>query len=179
MFIYYSFDVLMSVNKRKWHWTNEFSSLAYMKRYYLLVYLVPLPGAIFVVVLDILAGEAMGCEAGYEPLESWYLTLFTELLPISFGFFLNVYVYLKVRGHMALKAYPQSVRKRRRKIMYHYIVVCILCWTPTMAFYLAEICGLHSPNFEIVSRASLYLTGFFNFLVFGMQVCKILSDFCA
>jgi len=71
---------------------------------------------------------------------------------------------------MNQKAFPQSVRKRRRRIMYHYVIVCIMCWTPTMVFYIAEIAGLHSAALEIVARGSLYLTGFFNFLVFGMQV---------
>lgn len=38
-----------------------------------------------------------------------------------------------------------------------------------MVFYISEIAGLHSAALEIVARGSLYLTGFFNFLVFGMQ----------
>jgi len=53
--------------------------------------------------------------------------------------------------------------------MYHYIIVNIVCWLPTIVFYIVEVAGRHSSLLEIVSRASLYLTGFFNFLVFGMQ----------
>eukprot|EP01037_Dinobryon_pediforme_P018748 gene18748-19052_t len=45
----------------------------------------------------------------------------------------------------------------------------ILCWAPTIIDYMLEICGVHSPSLEIVARASLYSSGFLNFLVFGMQ----------
>lgn len=76
----------------------------------------------------------------------------------------------QVRSHMSKREFPQSVRKRRKRIMYHYVIVCILCWAPTIFTYLLEICQVHSPVMEIVARASLYSSGFFNFLVFGMQV---------
>ena len=53
--------------------------------------------------------------------------------------------------------------------MYHYVLICVICWTPTIIFYISELCGLHSPVLEVISRVSLYSTGFFNFLAFGMQ----------
>jgi len=164
-----SFDVLMSVQKRKWLWRDGMDWEVYRYWYYGIVYLLPLPGAVVTVVQSILSEHALGCEAGYEPVGTWYLVFFMELLPISIGFAMNIYVFSQIYAKMALKAFPQSVRKRRRRVMYHYIVVCIICWTPTMVFYIAEISGMHSPTLELVSRTCLYLTGLLNFIVFGMQ----------
>ena len=53
--------------------------------------------------------------------------------------------------------------------MYHYVIVCIVSWTPTIAHYTLQVCGIESPALEVTARGSLYLTGFLNFLVFGMQ----------
>lgn len=111
----------------------------------------------------------LGCSPSYEKLGLWYEVFFTELLPIVIGFCFNVYVFFQVRNRMTLKAFPQSVRKKRRRIMYHYIIVCIICWSPTILFYFTEISGLLIPALEMIARASLYLTGFLNFIVFGMQ----------
>ena len=167
-----SFDVLMSVNKRKWLWVSESATWIYYRRIYFIVVLVfALPGTVLNIIKQHAnsGNEDLGCNAGYEKIGEWYDVFFTELLPISIGFLANVYVYAQVREKMSQKAFPQSVRKRRRRIMYHYVIVCIICWTPTMVFYLSEISNLHSPALEIIARSSLYLTGFFNFLVFGMQ----------
>jgi hypothetical protein len=164
-----SFDVLMSVQKRKWLWRDGMDWEVYRVWYYAIVYLLPLPGAAVTVVQSIASGHALGCEAGYEPVGTWYLVFFMELLPISIGFAMNIYVFTQIYAKMALKAFPQSVRKRRRRVMYHYIVVCIICWTPTMVFYIAEIAGMHSPTLELISRTCLYLTGLLNFIVFGLQ----------
>jgi len=168
-----SFDVLMSVNKRKWLWVSDKENWTYYRRlYYCTVLLFALPGTILNIIRQH-SGSAedqdLGCNPGYEKIGEWYDVFFTELLPISIGFLANIYVYIQVREKMSQKAFPQSVRKRRRRIMYHYIIVCIICWTPTMVFYLSEIAGLHSSALEIIARSSLYLTGFLNFLVFGMQ----------
>ena len=54
--------------------------------------------------------------------------------------------------------------------MYHYIIVCIICWVPTVLNYMIELIGYHSTVVEILARACLYSSGFLNFLVFGMQV---------
>ena len=169
-----SFDVLMSVQKRKWLWaTEENSWISYRRVYYIVILVFSLPGAILNVIRQHGSGigdsSDLGCNAGYESIGKWYDVFFTELLPISLGFFANIYVYMQVREKMGENAFPQSVRKRRRRIMYHYILVCIICWTPTMIFYLSEISGYHSSALEIIARSSLYLTGFFNFVVFGMQ----------
>jgi len=168
-----SFDVLMSVNKRKWLWVSDKENWTYYRRlYYCTVLIFALPGTILNIIKQhsgSAADQDLGCNPGYEKIGEWYDVFFTELLPISIGFFANIYVYIQVREKMSQKAFPQSVRKRRRRIMYHYIIVCIICWTPTMVFYLSEIAGLHSSALEIIARSSLYLTGFLNFLVFGMQ----------
>ena len=168
-----SFDVLISVNKRKWIYNSSHSSdwLQYDNIYFIVVLLFALPGALLNLIKQHLTKDKsdLGCAPSYESLGLWYEVFFTELLPWFIGFFFNVIVFLLVRHRMSLKAFPQSVRKRRRRIMYHYIVVCLLCWSPTIAFYLVMILHKTVPALEIVSRSSLYLTGFFNFLVFGMQ----------
>jgi len=167
-----SFDVLMSVNKRKWLWVSDKDNWTFYRRlYYCTVLVFALPGTILNIIKQH-SGDGdqdLGCNPGYEKIGEWYDVFFTELLPISIGFLANIYVYIQVREKMSQKAFPQSVRKRRRRIMYHYIIVCIICWTPTMVFYLSEIAGFHSSALEIIARSSLYCTGFFNFLVFGMQ----------
>ena len=164
-----SFDVLMSVKKRKWLWSDKMDWAKYRYRYYALVYLLPFPGAAATIIQSIVQEEPFGCRAGYEPMGVWYLVFLMELLPISLGFFMNIYVFIQIRAKMSLKAFPQSVRKRRRLVMYHYMVVCIICWTPTMIFYIAEIFGIHCSTLELVARTSLYLTGLLNFIVFGLQ----------
>ena len=168
-----SFNVLMSVDKRRWNWQGEQNTWQlYRRRYYLIIFLVASPAAIINVIKQhsVSGSSRLGCSPDYEPLGVWYEVLFPELLPIMLGFLFNVYVYLKVRGKMSKAAYPQSVRKRRKRIMYHYIIVCILCWVPTVASYFVELMGYESPELEIVARACLYASGFLNFLVFGMQV---------
>jgi len=165
-----SFDVLMSVQKRKWLWRGEENGWKeYRFRYYMSVAVFSLPGAIYNVYKQHSGDSSLGCNPGYEELGGGTVVFFTELLPIVVGFFTNLYVFFQVRAHMAAKAFPLSVRKKRRKIMYHYIIVCIVCWTPTMVFYISELSGIHSALLEVLSRISLYLTGFLNFLVFGMQ----------
>jgi len=167
-----SFDVLMSVQKRKWLWRGEENGWKeYRIRYYLAVIAFSLPNALLNIVKQHVGGgdASLGCNYGYEELGGGVEVFFTELLPIVIGFFTNVYVFFMVRSKMSAKAFPLSVRKKRRQIMYHYVIVCIVCWTPTMVFYIAELSGLHSELLEVMSRISLYLTGFFNFLVFGLQ----------
>ena len=138
-------------------------------RYYLAVASFALPCAGYNIFKQHSGESSLGCSPGYEELGGGVVVFFTELLPIVIGFTINVYIFFKVRARMAAKAFPLSVRKKRRKIMYHYVIVCIVCWTPTMVFYIAELSGLHSAMLEVFSRISLYLTGFLNFLVFGMQ----------
>lgn len=162
----------MSVNKRKWLWKGEKNGWReYRLRYYIIVAIFSLPGAIYNIYKQHNGDgfSSLGCNPGYEELGGGMVVFFTELLPIVVGFCTNVFVFFQVRARMAAKAFPLSVRKKRRKIMYHYIIVCIICWTPTMIFYIAELSGLHSELLEVISRISLYLTGFFNFLVFGLQ----------
>jgi len=143
---------------------------AYRTRYFLIVVVFALPGALLNIIKQHSTGDSdLGCSPSYEKLGLWYEVFFTELLPIVIGFCFNVYVFVQVRNRMTLKAFPQSVRKKRRRIMYHYIIVCIVCWSPTILFYFTEISGILIPALEMIARASLYLTGFLNFIVFGMQ----------
>lgn len=205
-----SFDVYMTVTKRKWYYTRTKTIKSaeedtkynapgegtmvdrpqeesqqevadsqqaaadwrwYKRSYYAVVLLFSLPGALLNLIQQhgTNGDGELGCNAGYEDIGSKVAIFFTEFVPICIGFCANVYVFLIVRNKMSQKAYPQSVRKKRRRIMYHYIIVCIICWSPTMIFYICVLCGLTSRSLEVISRASLYLTGFFNCLVFGMQ----------
>jgi hypothetical protein len=165
-----SFNVLMSVQKRKWSWkTKENSWERYRKFYFLIIFVFATPAA----VLNIIHGQqshGLGCEPGYEPIGLWYEVLVTEIIPITVAFFGNIYVFIQVRQKMSQSAFPLSVRKRRKRVMYNYIIICIVCWAPTIIDYLAEVSGFHSPTLEIIARTSLYISGFLNFLVFGMQV---------
>ena len=165
-----SFDVLMSVRKRAGQGKGEEHRWSeYRKLYYCIVVAVSGPGAIYTIIMQQSGASSLGCNPGYEKLGAGVVVFFTELLPIVMGFLFNVVIFFLVRQRMSTKAFPLSVRKKRRQIMYHYIVVCIVCWTPTMIFYVSELSGLHSPLLEVVSRISLYSTGFFNFIVFGLQ----------
>lgn len=169
-----SFNVLMSVEKRKWLWQGgDESWKEYHKRYYIAIFLLAAPGTVLTLIKQHSNEDTsnLGCSPDYEALGVWYEVFFPEVLPIFLGFLVNVYVFLRVYGKISKSAYPQSVRKRRKRIMYHYIIVCIICWVPTVATYMIELIGFHSPEVEIIARACLYSSGFLNFLVFGMQVC--------
>lgn len=170
-----AFDVLESVTKRSWFLTKETNNACGTNsRYFLFVYGFSLPGGIATIIVHSWKQSGFGCGAGYERIGIWYEVLLYELIPIFLGFCLNLYVFWKVRLRMAKRAFPLSVRKRRRRVMFNYIRVCIICWTPMMAFYVLEMSGVQSPLFNVISRGLLYLTGFFNFLVFGMQVCSVM-----
>ncbi len=168
-----SFNVLMSVQKRKWFWKSQEQAWeAYRKIYFGIIFVLATPGTLLSIIKQHTGGqdsESLGCSPGYEPIGLWYEIFFTELLPITIGFICNLYVFFTVRRKMSKSAFPQSVRKRRKRVMYHYIIVCILCWIPTILQYVLEIAGFHSQMVEIVARTSLYASGFLNFLVFGMQ----------
>lgn len=167
-----SYNVYMSVKKRKWFWKSQEKDWEnYRKKYFLIIFVLALPSAILNIVKQHETSEhsSLGCSPQYEPIGVWYEVFFTELLPIVLGFFLNIYVFLKVRHRMTKTAFPLSVRKRRKRVMYHYIVVCILCWIPTILLYILELAGNHLPALEVFARASLYTSGFLNFLCFGLQ----------
>ena len=116
------------------------------------------------------SGNVYGyCEPGFESVGAWETTLTLLILPIALGIAIQLFVYFKVREKMNLKAYPQSVRKRRRRIMYHYILVSALCWLPTLILYVSESAGARVIELDVLSRATLFSSGFFNFLVYGMH----------
>lgn len=169
-----SIDVLMSVKHRKWTRNGEEGerqSVLFKRIYFAMVIIFASPNFIITIVLQHMSenNSDLGCNPGYEEIGDPLAVFFTDILPIAIGFAVNVYVFLVVRSTMNQKAYPQSVRKRRRKIMYHYVIVCIVSWTPTIAHYILCLCGIDSAALEVTARGSLYLTGFLNFLVFGMQ----------
>mmetsp|Transcript_7626 Transcript_7626/g.11307 ORF Transcript_7626/g.11307 Transcript_7626/m.11307 type:complete len:552 (+) Transcript_7626:187-1842(+) len=163
-----AFEAVQACSKRKWL-TEVEESRYYDYAYFAFVYVFAIPGALLAIIKQHTGEHSLGCEPDYEKLGKWYEVMFTELIPIAIGFSINVYAFFQVRKCMSSRAFPRSVRKRRKRVMYHYIVVCMLCWAPTIAFYILEICGIHSPLLEVLSRILLYTTGFFNFLVFGMQ----------
>eukprot|EP01039_Chlorochromonas_danica_P005859 gene5859-6452_t len=167
-----SFNVLMSVQNRKWFYrTQEDDWEGYRWKYFAVIGFFALPGTLMSMVRQYEDPDnaGLGCNPRYEPLGLWYEVLFTEALPILLAFVCNLIVFFSVRARMSNAPVPQSVRKKRKRVMYHYVIVCILCWIPTIVLYLMEIGGLHLPILEIVARTSLYLSGFLNFLVFGMQ----------
>ena len=167
-----SFNVYMSVRKRKWFWKSQESDWeAYRKFYFGIAFLFAAPNTIITIVYQHTrdSHESNGCGPEYEPVGNWAIVLFTELLPIIIGFICNLFVFRKMRRRMSKPAFPQSVRKRRKRVMYNYITICILCWIPTILLYILEICGFHLPVLEIFARTSLYISGFLNFLVFGMN----------
>jgi hypothetical protein len=163
-----AFEAVQSVKSRTWLSQTEQLSF-YDNAYLIFVYLFSVPGALLAIIKQHTGEHNLGCEPGYEKLGKWYEIVFTELIPIIGGFLFNIYAYLQVRRKLSSRAFPRSVRKRRKRVMYHYIIVCLLCWCPTILFYLLELFGVHRPMLEVISRVSLYTTGFFNFLVFGMQ----------
>lgn len=138
-------------------------------KYFLFVYTISLPGGILAIAKQHSVNHGFGCEPDYEKLGEWYEIMFTELIPIICGFLFNIFAFFQVRSKMSTRAFPRSVRKRRKRVMYHYLIVCIICWIPTIVFYTLEIFGFHSAFLEVFSRVCLYTTGFFNCLVFGMQ----------
>ena len=169
-----SIDVLMSVKVRKWSRkgpAGEKQSRFFKRSYFAMVLLFALPNTIVNIVLQHSTADNsdLGCNPGYEKIGDAMLILLTEVLPIAFGFILNLAIFCYIFRTMSKKAYLRACARRRRRIMYHYIIVCIVSWTPTIIFYSCEICGVHSAILEVVARGSLYLTGFSNFLVFGMQ----------
>jgi hypothetical protein len=166
-----AFEVLQSVKKSKWA-TEVEKSEYYDLGYFVVIYVLSSPGAIFNIYKQHESSDNgnLGCDPGYEAIGTWYVVLFTELIPIMLGFSFNVFVFAEVHRRMSTRKYPQSVRKRRKRIMYHYLLVCIICWLPTIAHYGFELAHVHSVSLQVISRCSLYSTGFLNFLVFGMQV---------
>jgi hypothetical protein len=164
-----AFEAVQTVKKRKWLFEVE-NSQFYDYAYFIFVYTFALPGFLMAIVKQHTGNSNLGCEPDFEKLGSWYEIFFIELIPISIGFLINVYAFFQVRKTLSSRAFPRSVRKRRKRVMYHYIKICMLCWGPTILFYILEICGLHYALLEVISRILLYTTGFFNFLVFGMQV---------
>jgi hypothetical protein len=164
-----AFEAIQSTNRRKWH--NEVENSPYHDLgYFIFVYVFALPGALIAIAKQHSGHHGLGCQPDYERLGEWYEILFTELIPITCGFAFNLYAFFQVRRRLSSRAFPRSVRKRRKRVMYHYILVCIICWAPTILFYFLELFGVHRALLEVVSRILLYTTGFFNCLVFGMQV---------
>jgi hypothetical protein len=173
-----SFDVYMSVNRRHWDWKDEEDRWnLYRRRYIIIVLVLALPATLINLVTQHLSKENhnLGCSPGYEKLGNWVIVVFTEVVPIMMGFICNVSVFILVRRRMGTKAYPQSVRKRRRRIMYYYMIACIWSWTPTILYYIIMLLpqvkaqSFYVEAFEVFCRCSLYLTGFVNFLIFGMS----------
>lgn len=167
-----SFNVLMSVRKRKWFWKNQEEDWeTYRKFYFAIIFLFAAPSTLLTMVSQYTAkaGEPLGCAPLSESLGAWYIIIFTEMVPIFLAFCFNMFVFFMVRDKMAKSAVPQSVRNKRKRVMYHYIVVCILCWIPMIVLEFFQVERLEPFALDVFARVALYLSGFLNFLVFGMQ----------
>ncbi len=117
-----SFDVYMSLNRRKWFWKGEENRWnAYRQVYVIIVVALAAPATIASMVQQHSGSAELGCSAGYKSL-GWYTVFFT----------FNVVIYAMVRERMRLKAFPQSVRKRRGHIHYYYIIACIFAGHPPL-----------------------------------------------
>ena len=139
-------------------------------KFYLFVNIFSLPGPIITIISHQTSDDKnLGCSAGYESIGSWYMVSFVELLPITIGFILNIFMFVKIRLAMSSPSYPLSVKNRRRNVMYNYILVCIACWSPTLLGYVLALAIGNNAYVDICSRSCLYLTGLLNFLVYGMQ----------
>lgn len=167
-----SFNVLMSVRKRKWFWKNQEEDWeTYRKFYFAIIFLFAAPSTLLTMVSQYTAkaGEPLGCAPLSESLGAWYIIIFTEMVPIFLAFCFNMFVFFMVRDKMTKSAVPQSVRNKRKRVMYHYIVVCILCWIPMIVLEFFQVERLEPFALDVFARVALYLSGFLNFLVFGMQ----------
>lgn len=82
-----SFNVLMSVKKRKWLWQGQDKAWQlYRRRYYLGILILAIPGALINIIKQHVSNNSkLGCSPEYEPLGRWYEVLFPELLPICIG----------------------------------------------------------------------------------------------
>ena len=139
-------------------------------KFYFFVNIFSLPGPIITMIYHHTSSEKnLGCQAGYESIGSWYMVSFVELFPITIGFILNIFMFVKIRIAMNSPHYPLSVKNRRRNVMYNYILVGIACWSPTLLGYIVALAGVSNAYVDIFSRSCLYLTGLLNFLVYGMQ----------
>lgn len=167
-----SYNVLMSVRKRKWFWKNQEEDWeTYRKIYFFVICVLAAPSTLLTMISQYTAkaGEPLGCAPLSESLGAWYVIIFTEMVPIFLAFFFNIYVFFMVRDKMTKSAVPQSVRNKRKRVMYHYIIVCILCWTPIIVLEFFQVERLEPFLLDGFARTSLYMSGFLNFLVFGMQ----------
>jgi hypothetical protein len=168
-----SFNLLMLLSTRKWMWKEEEKKWVTYRAYYYIIYILlaaPLPLVNIIIQHEDNGASDAGCLSGYERIGSWWEIFVIEALPIFLVFMFNVYVCISVQRKMSENVYPNSVRKKRRRVMYHYAIVFLLCWAPTIVCYFMQIFDLNVYEFQVFSRASLYLSGFFNFMVFGMQV---------
>lgn len=167
-----SFNVLMSVRKRKWFWKNQEEDWeTYRKFYFAIIFLFAAPSTLLTMVSQYTAkaGDPLGCAPLSESLGAWYIIIFTEMVPIFLAFCFNMFVFFMVRDKMAKSAVPQSVRNKRKRVMYHYIMVCILCWIPMIVLEFFQVERLEPFALDVFARVALYLSGFLNFLVFGIQ----------
>lgn len=168
-----AFEALKSVTRRKWLSEKE-KLLKYDTYYFIFVYGFALPSAIHLMYVQHINNDNVGCRAEYEHIGDMLSIFLTEFVPITFGFFLNVFSFYQVKRKMSSRAFPKSVRNRRRRVMMYYLGVCVLCWAPTMVHYAYALVFGTSRFLEVLARCLLYLTGLFNFFVFGINVsiCK-------
>lgn len=98
-----------------------------------------IPGPILTILIQHTTSSGnLGCNAGYEEMGEWFVVTAVEVLPIFIGSCINMYIFIRIRAIMMSPSYPHSVKRRLRDVMYYYLVVCIICWSPTLVFYIGK-----------------------------------------
>lgn len=80
--------------------------------FYIFVNSFSLPGPLITMIqVHTSANDAdVGCSAGYEELGSWYLVAAADLIPVMIGFFINIFIFLRIRAKMNSPNYPLVCR---------------------------------------------------------------------
>lgn len=95
-----SFDVYMSVNKRKWLWRDEESRWIVYRRFYIGAVLLASAPVMLYTMYEQQAHPNFGCVPASEFVNA-YIILFCEIIPLACGYIWNVVVFFLVRKRMA------------------------------------------------------------------------------
>lgn len=176
-----SYDVLMATVYRNWY--REMSRTKVQKYrvgYHLFVNFWALPQLLGTAILqqDYQSDDdgVYGCRAETESgVPNWLVSI--EFVPILLGLAFNIIVLWRVSGRMKKRRYPLSVRKRRKRIMYYYVLAALICWLPTVILYILSLVGQSYVALDLISRGLLYSSGLVNFIIFGMNDPHLLKSF--
>lgn len=117
------------------------------------------------------------------PTESFGIMIEFALPLLTFIF--NLCVIFVVRRSLKQEM-PFSVRTRRRRQMHNYVLVWMFCWGPYLVHEIYFFCQTHQERHDptdtqnklhhmlfLIRNATLYSTGSFDLLIFGMEVCVL------